>query len=236
MHKPLAARMRPAVEEVSSMASSPARRTDPEAPSDRLSAGGPAIGRAPIGRWGDGLTTRLAAGARSSMLAFAGAMLSVAALAAPTTATATRGQDHGGHKHARAAGHRHGYRGKSAAKQTYVRESATLHLSSHQSGGALVERGIGHGTFTASVQITLTIKARVTGTFVAHMKGGTIVGRSSAKPHLSKSNRYASFKGTLRIVHGTGRYAHASGTAGFYGSIDRADYKLKVQVIGHVHL
>jgi len=116
---------------------------------------------------------------------------------------------------------------------TYVRETAHLTPSAHSSL-RLVEHGTGHGTFTAPVQIVLSIKSRVTGTFTAQLHGGSITGYTSAKPHIN--GRYASFKGTLKLTGGTGRYRHASGTAGFYGSIDRYNYHLNVQVIGHLHL
>ena len=157
--------------------------------------------------------------------------LAAVTLAAPTTAAAAGGRDKAG-GHATAAS-RHTQRGKSATKETYIRETAHLRPSSHSSV-QLVEEGSGSGTFKAQVKITMVIKSIVTGVLVAQLPGGTIYGTASAAPHYS--GRWVTFKGTLKITKGTGRYAHASGTTGFYGSIDRFDYKLNVQVIGHLKL
>ncbi|MHB1539427.1 MAG: hypothetical protein ACYCYN_13185 [Solirubrobacteraceae bacterium] len=180
---------------------------------------------------------------RGTTLSAFGAALAAAALccatAAPTVASA-RESDGGGHAsiarrqhHAKAGRSR---RGKAALKETYVREEAALHLAQRRGGSAIVEQGAGHGTFNANVQLTVAIKTTyVTGAIVAHLPGGTIYGRAGATPHFSKSG-YVSFKGTLKITRGTGRYAHASGTAGFYGAIDRYNFKMSVQVIGRLKL
>lgn len=187
--------------------------------------------------------TRARAARRGMSLSVCGAALASAALcctaAAPAVASAHQSHDSG---HASIARRQHhakagrSERGKAALKETYVREEAALHLAQRRGGSAIVEQGAGHGTFSANVQLTVAIKTTyVTGTIVAHLPGGTIYGRAGATPHFSKSG-YVSFKGTLRITRGTGRYAHASGTAGFYGAIDRYNFKMNVQVIGRLKL
>lgn len=168
-----------------------------------------------------------------SPLAVGCAAIATVAIAAPTSAVAAQEHHHGKHRHATTAGRHRGRKGKSATKETYVRETAHLHPSSHSSV-QLVEEGTGFGTFKAQVKITMKIKSIVTGVLVAQLPGGKIYGHAVAKPHYS--GRWVTFKGKLKITKGTGRYAHASGTTGFYGSIDRYNYKLNVQVIGHLKL
>lgn len=160
-------------------------------------------------------------------LALACVTASSVVLASP--AIASNGDAHSGE----AAAARSEHSAKSAGKETYIRETAHLRPSSHSSV-QLVEEGTGYGTFKAQVKITMAIKSIVTGVLVAKLPGGTIYGTASATPHYS--GRWVTFKGALKVMRGTGRYAHASGTTGFYGSIDRYDYKLNVQVIGHLKL
>lgn len=152
-----------------------------------------------------------------------GLALGVSALGTLTVAGAAGAADTG-RPHAR-----------TASSQTYVKEEATLHLSSKSGGATLVEQGTAHGTFSASIQIDLSIKSKVTGSFLAYLKGGSISGYASATPHFS-GTKYVSFKGSLTIKHGSGKYSGASGTAAFYGAINREDDVLNVQVIGRLHL
>jgi hypothetical protein len=127
-------------------------------------------------------------------------------------------------------------RARAALASTYVKEEGRLRFSSKGGGSAIVEQGYGYGTFGASLQIGLTIKAsHVTGWFVAYLKGGSISGYASATPHFSGS-KYVSFKGSLTLKRGTGRYKGASGTASLYGAINRSNYQLTVQVIGRLRL
>jgi hypothetical protein len=124
---------------------------------------------------------------------------------------------------------------RAALSQTYVKEEAHLHLSGKSGGSAIAEQGSGSGTFQASIQIDITIKiSKVTGSFVAYLKGGSISGYASATPHFS--GKYVSFKGSLTITHGSGKYSGASGTASLYGAINRTNYALSVQVIGRLRL
>jgi hypothetical protein len=126
-------------------------------------------------------------------------------------------------------------RARAALSQTYVKEEAHLHLSGKGGGSAIAEQGTGSGTFEASIQIDIAIKiSKVTGSFNAYLKGGSISGYASATPHFS--GKYVSFKGSLTINHGTGKYSGASGTASLYGAIDRSNYSLAVQVVGHLRL
>lgn len=124
---------------------------------------------------------------------------------------------------------------RAALSSTYVKEQGHLHFSSKSGGAAIAEQGSATGTFNATLDIDLTIKiSRVTGSFVAYLKGGSISGSASATPHYS--GQWVSFKGSLTIKHGTGSYAGASGTASLYGSLNREQLKLNVQVIGRLRL
>lgn len=125
--------------------------------------------------------------------------------------------------------------GHAALSSTYVKEQGRLHATSKSGGSAIVEQGYAEGTFSANLDIDLTIKiSQVTGSFTAYLKGGSISGYASATPHVS--GKWVSFKGSLTIKHGTGRYTGASGTASLYGSLERVQLKLNVQVIGRLRL
>jgi hypothetical protein len=125
--------------------------------------------------------------------------------------------------------------GAAAASETYVKEEGHLHLARKSGGSAIVEEGSAGGTFDASLQAQITIKiSQVTGTVLIDLKGGSISGDATATPHFS--GKYVSFKGSLTIKHGTGRYRGASGTAGFYGALNHANYTLSVQLIGNLHM
>lgn len=117
----------------------------------------------------------------------------------------------------------------------YVKEEAHLHRVHKANASGIVEQGEASGTFDAFIQIEMVIGVeKVTGSFVADLKGGSIIGTAYGKPHYS--GKYASFKGTLRIRRGTGRYVGASGTASFYGAINRVNYQLTVQLIGDLRI
>ena len=75
-----------------------------------------------------------------------------------------------------------------------------------------------------------SIGATLTANFTIYASGGTITGRGTGKPH--GSGTYESFAGTLVATGGTGRYAHAHGHGGFYGTFDRKNYDLTVQTTG----
>jgi hypothetical protein len=145
-----------------------------------------------------------------------------AALAAVTPAAATA---------ARPA-HRHG---KAALSQTFIKEEARLHLSGKNGSSAIVEQGSATGTFNGSLTAQLTVKiSTVTGSVVGYLKGGTISGTVSATPHVS--GKYVSFNGTFKLSRGTGRYAGSSGTAGFYGVINRETYNATVQLVSRLRM
>jgi hypothetical protein len=74
------------------------------------------------------------------------------------------------------------------------------------------------------------VGATFTGSFTIYTHGGSIRGHGSANPH--GSGVYESFAGSLVATGGTGRYTHAHGRAGLYGTFNRNNYALLVQTTG----
>jgi hypothetical protein len=99
-------------------------------------------------------------------------------------------------------------------------------------GATLVEEGSASGSLPGKMRAHLKIEGTFSGTFVLTTNGATIKGHGSAKP--SGSGRYESFRGSLVVTGGTGRYAHAHGTAGLYGVFDRVKYQVTVQTTGSI--
>lgn len=101
----------------------------------------------------------------------------------------------------------------------------------HKSGRALLlEEGTAHGTLPGSMTASLDVEGVFSGTFTLHLHDGTITGSGTAKPH--GSGIYESFGGKLTVTGGTGRYRHAHGQAGLYGTFNRHSYALVVQTTG----
>jgi hypothetical protein len=167
---------------------------------------------------GERLTTRARTAHRRVPALLSALMLCAAAVTvAPTAAQASPAAAH------------------AALSNTYVKEQGQLHVSSRSGGAAIAAQGSASGTFDASLNIDLTIKiSQISGSFIAYLKGGTISGSAQAIPHYS--GQWVSFKGSLTVKHGTGRYAGASGSASLYGSLNRLQLKLNVQVIGRLRL
>ncbi len=108
-------------------------------------------------------------------------------------------------------------------------DTAHLHYVS-ASGSLLYEEGTASGTLLGSMHVRFDVGAVFTGSFTIYTRGGTITGRGSATPH--GSGIYESFAGSLLVNGGSGRYAHARGRAGLYGTFNRNTYGLLVQTTG----
>jgi hypothetical protein len=116
------------------------------------------------------------------------------------------------------------------ARTLNATDTAHLHYL-HSSGSELIETGTATGTLPGSMQARANIGATVSGSFTIDVRGGgSISGHGTASLH--SSGIYASFSGSLTITGGTGRYAHAHGHAGLYGTFDRESYALVVQTTG----
>jgi hypothetical protein len=119
-----------------------------------------------------------------------------------------------------------------AARTLNVSDEAHLHLASTQ-GEALFEEGPATGALPGTVKVRLTVGATVSGSFTIYPRGGgSITGRGSAQLH--STGAYASFGGSMTVSRGTGRYAHAHGHGGFYGTVNRRTDALVVQTTGRL--
>jgi len=116
-----------------------------------------------------------------------------------------------------------------AARSLDATTTAHLHLVRAE-GSNLFEQGPISGALPGSMQAELTTGVVFTGSFTTHTRGGSIKGHGAATPH--GAGRYQSFKGTLVVTSGTGRYAHVSGHAGLYGVFDRRSDSVIVQTTG----
>ncbi len=97
-------------------------------------------------------------------------------------------------------------------------------------GSTLTEEGRCSGPLGGSLRAQMHLGATFGGSFTFYTRYGEIFGRGSAKPH--SAGRYESFAGTLTATGGTGRYTHAHGNAGLYGTYDRRTNNLVAQVRG----
>jgi hypothetical protein len=122
-----------------------------------------------------------------------------------------------------------------AAGSLPVNDSSHLHLV-HASGPTLAEEGRVTGTLPGKLEATLTLKATTaTSQFTIVVGGsGSITGHGAGDLHEGHGG-YESFAGEVTLTHGSGRYAHASGSGRIYGTIDRLNDNAVVQVIGVLH-
>lgn len=120
-----------------------------------------------------------------------------------------------------------------AARALNVNDTAHVRYIK-ESHAQLVDEGAATGTLPGTVRVSFNVGATVAATFTIYTHGGSIVGHGSGTLHSSRSqsDMYVSFGGTMTVSHGTGRYAHAHGTGGFYGTIDRKNYAATIQTTG----
>lgn len=130
-----------------------------------------------------------------------------------------------------AKGHASAPRASAAASRS-VKDEGKLHLV-RSSGSTLYDEGTAHGTLPGTVKIRFLydgnpqVSAQIT--ILTH--GGSIVAHGSGR--LSNPNSSSpSFKGTITISSGSGRYAHARGSGRFYGVFYRRSYAITVQTEG----
>jgi hypothetical protein len=121
------------------------------------------------------------------------------------------------------------------ARVLSVNDSAHMHAI-HSSGNTVTEEGPASGTLPGTVRAKLTLSgSTVRSGFTIYLHGGSISGHSTGSLHVGHGV-YASFGGSLTVSHGSGHYAHASGTGNLYGTINRDTDEVTVQVIGRLHV
>ena len=118
-----------------------------------------------------------------------------------------------------------------ATRTVDVTDTAHLHYLKSP-GSELLEEGRASGQLPGTVRVRLNVGPTVTAAFTIYTHDGEISGHGSGKLH--SSGQYASFGGTMTVSHGTGRYAHARGHGGFYGTINRKTYAVVVQTTGRL--
>lgn len=163
---------------------------------------------------------------RTRLLAYATTLLAVLALLAGTLA-------HG----AQANGIRDtGTAYIASGRALSINDKARMRLAGGN-GNTLIEEGKATGTLPGKAKVSLTIAnaTNAKSTFVVYPRGGSITGLGSVRLHPGKSGAYESFSGTISVSHGTGSYAHASGSGKLYGVLDRSNDNAEVQVIGTLH-
>jgi len=121
--------------------------------------------------------------------------------------------------------------------RTYVlSETGQLHRTGgRQTINQINEQGSASGTITGTIYIHLheTSPNSVTAEVNIYPAGGSITGTAGAG--FRNNGSYATFNGTMTIVRGTGRYAHAHGSGlSFTGTIQRGNDATTVRVKGRM--
>jgi hypothetical protein len=120
----------------------------------------------------------------------------------------------------------------STARTLNVTDEAHLRLAG-TSGSILLEEGPASGALPGTVRVRFTVSSTISGSFTIYPRGGgSISGHGSARLH--STGTYASFGGTMSVSHGTGRYEHAHGNGGFYGTVNRNTDALVIQTTGRL--
>jgi len=95
-------------------------------------------------------------------------------------------------------------------------------------GSYLLEEGSASGPLGGTVKARVRITADISGSFAFYPRGGSISGYGSGTLH--ESGTYVSFGGTLKVLGGTGRYAHARGSGRLYGVYNRRTPRLELTI------
>lgn len=115
------------------------------------------------------------------------------------------------------------------ARSLSITDESHLHYVK-ESGTDLVEEGQAKGGLPGTVRVRFNVGATVYASFSISTRSGSISGTGSGSLH--GTGAWASFGGTMKVTHGTGRYTHAHGHGGFYGAINRHTYAAIVQTTG----
>jgi hypothetical protein len=126
-------------------------------------------------------------------------------------------------------------RARSSSSLTSVNEYGELQKQS-SSGATIDEKGIGKGSFHCSVLMQLTLSGTlVTAKYTAYLSGGSISGTATAHIHKATKTE-AEFSGTITLQRGTRSRSGASGTAKFWGEINRYSYAMTTHISGNLRL
>ena len=101
------------------------------------------------------------------------------------------------------------------------------------SGSELIDEGQATGTIPGKARIVFVYNGNpsVSAQITIDGHGGSIQARGTGRLS-NPTSASPSFKGTLTITAGGGRYAHAHGSGDFYGVFYRRSYAITVQTQG----
>jgi hypothetical protein len=118
------------------------------------------------------------------------------------------------------------------ARTVSVKDEARLHLVK-SSGSLLIDEGTASGSFPGRslVRFTYNGSPSVGAQITIYGHFGNIQARGAGQLS-SPTSPSPSFRGTLTITGGSGRYAHASGSGRLYGVFYRRSYAIVVQTEG----
>lgn len=160
-----------------------------------------------------------------------GILAGCAALAlSPAAALAGRGHRHHHRRRAHAAHHR-GHHRAHAAHVLAGTETAHLRLIRQQEE-QLYETGAASGPLRGQMRADLLVGSTFSGGFTIHTAHGSIRGHGTARPH--GTGRFQSFRGTMKITGGTGRYTHIHGHTQLYGTFDRRTFNVTIHTRGRL--
>jgi hypothetical protein len=126
-------------------------------------------------------------------------------------------------------------RASASSAYTAVNETGELEKES-SSGTTIEEKGIGKGSFHCSVVMEMTLSGTlVTAKYTAWLSGGSISGTATAHIY-EATKKIGYFKGTITLHGGTRARTHASGTAKFFGEINREYFNMKTHITGNLRL
>lgn len=120
----------------------------------------------------------------------------------------------------------------SGSRVLNVRDQGTLRFV-RASGSLLLDEGRVSGSFPGTVKVHFLYNGEpsVSARFTIAGNGGSISAQGSGRLS-SPVSVTPSFRGRMRIIGGTGRYAHIRGDGELFGVFNRRSYALTVQAVG----
>jgi hypothetical protein len=125
------------------------------------------------------------------------------------------------------------------AQVVSVNDTGHMHLirKTGTNESTLIEEGKAAGTLPGAVRATFMIGGNtVPSGLTIYLHGGSISAQGIETLGTVRG-QYVSFSGQITVSHGSGRYAHASGSGKLYGTVNRYNNDAVVaQVVGRLNL
>jgi hypothetical protein len=120
--------------------------------------------------------------------------------------------------------------GAHVARSLRVIDTADMHRVSCNCND-IAEEGKAEGSLPGRFRAYVNVGSPIIFRFTIIVHGvGTLSGEGSGKPKGNPAE--PSFRGTMKVTGGTGRYRHAHGTGDFRGTINRSSYAAVMQTTG----